>query len=121
MAERPHIALVRIVAEIGREQPKDEDAAACEAAVDALVFLADECDQRECNHGEAARLAILDLAAAIVAFGGVRNIDELVQWLRKEAPARARELEKAVAASNGAFDDVQPCSCLGAPEPAIWH
>jgi hypothetical protein len=105
---------------LGRERPEDEDAAACEVAVDTLMFLADECEDRDCEPGPAAHLAILDLAAALLAFGGVRDVDKLAQWLREEVPARARELAKAVAASEK-FDEVPPCSCLGTPEPAPWH
>jgi hypothetical protein len=57
----------------------------------------------------------------LLAFGAVRNMEELVHWLRKEAPARARELTKAVAASKGAFSDAPPCSCLSTPQAASWH
>jgi hypothetical protein len=122
MAERPHVNFVRIAAEIGREQPKDEDAAACEAGVDTLCFLDERSAELGAEPGPAARLAILDLCAALVGFGGVRDTDELVQWLRKEVPGRAQELTRAVSASpSGSFDDLLPSSCLSGPEPASWH
>jgi hypothetical protein len=121
MNERSTINYAAVVADIGRKVQDDRDQTACEVAVDTLMFLADECEDRDCEPGPAAHLAILDLAAAIIAFGGVRTIDDLAEWLRKEAPARARELIRAVAASEGAFSDIPPCSCLGTPEPASWH
>jgi hypothetical protein len=71
--------------------------------------------------GWTAKLVTLDLCAAIVGFGAARDVNELVQWLREEVPARAKELTKAVAASKGSFSDVPPCSCLSTPSAASWH
>lgn len=69
--------------------------------------------------GPSAHLAILDLAAALLAFGAVRSIDELIVWLRKEAPARAREL--MVAVSKASLADAPPSACLRTPTEATWH
>ena len=120
MAERNSINYARVITSIVRARPEDGDTATCEAAVDTLAYLACECEERGCDPGPTAHLAILDLAAALLAFGGVRNVDELAQWLREEVPGRARELAKVVAAS-GKFDEVPPCSCLGTPPPSSWH
>jgi hypothetical protein len=57
----------------------------------------------------------------LIAFGAVRDVNELVHWLRKEAPARARELGRAVANSKGGFSDIPSCSCLSTPATVSWH
>jgi hypothetical protein len=121
MAERPRVDLVSIVARIKRGPVVDDDAAEAEVAVDVLDFLDHACKATGCEPGWAAKLTVLDLCAALLAFGAARDVNELVQWLREEAPARARELTKAVANSKGAFSDVPPRSCLHAPEAASWH
>jgi hypothetical protein len=121
MAERPRVNPVSIVARIKRG-PVDKDCAAeAEIALDALDFLDAECRESGCDPGPTAHFVVLDLAAALLAFGAVRNVEELVQWLREEVPGRARELTKAVAKSKGAFSDAPPCSCLSTPEGASWH
>jgi hypothetical protein len=120
MAERLAINFASIVASIGRASPEERDTAECEAAVDTLAFLEERADELGAEPGPAAQLAILDLAAALLAFGGVRNVDELVGWLREETPPRARELAKAVAASVK-LEEVPPSTCLRTPLPASWH
>lgn len=120
MAERPALNLVSIVANIGRTSQNDRDMAAAEVAVDVLRFIERECEELGASPGPAAHLVILDLAAALIAFNGVRNVDDLVSWLREELPARAKELAKAVSASVK-LDELPPCSCRGTPEPASWH
>jgi hypothetical protein len=122
MAERARVNPVAVIARIGRAIPEDkDDAAEAEIALATLDFLAAECSESGCDPGPTAHFVILDLAAALLAFGGVRSADELAAWLRKEVPARARELAKAVAASKGSFSDVPLCSCLSTPAGAIWH
>ena len=119
MAER-YVNYAAVVANILRG-PVDEDAAAeAEAGVNTLAFLENRCEELDCDPGEAAHFAVLDLSAALVAFGGVRNVEELVSWLREELPARARELAKAVTAKVP-FDELSPCSSLGTPAPGVWH
>ena len=95
--------------------------AAHEAAVDTLMFLEERCEELDCDPGPTAHLAVLDLCAALLAFGGVRSVDELTQWLHKELPGRARELQKAVAESKGRSADAPLCACLSTPEAATWH
>jgi hypothetical protein len=121
MAERARVDLVSIVARIKRGPVDEDDAAEAEVAVDVLDFLDHACKASGCEPGWAAKLTVLDLCAALLAFGGARDVNELVQWLREEAPTRARELAKAVAASKGAFTDIPPCSCVSTPEAATWH
>ena len=121
MAERPSINFASVVANIGRVSPvNDDDARAAEAAVDVLAFLEDRAEELGAPPGPTAHIAVLDLCAALLAFGGARDIDELVAWLREELPARARELSKAVDAMIK-LEDVAPCACLRTPEPATWH
>ena len=96
MAER-YVNYAAVVANILRG-PVDEDAAAeAEAGVNTLAFLEIRCEELDCDPGEAAHFAVLDLSA-LSAFGGVRDVEELVPWLREELPVRARELAKAVTA-----------------------
>ena len=64
---------------------------------------------------------VLDLCAALLAFGGVRSVGDLTQWLHKELPARACELQKAVAGAKGTLADAPLCGCLSTPEAATWH
>jgi hypothetical protein len=118
MAERPRVDLVSIVS---RGPVDKDDAMEAEVAVDVLDFLDHACKATGCEPGWTAKLTVLDLCAAIVAFGAARNVNELVQWLREEIPGMARELTKAVSASKGAFDDAPPCSCLSTPQAASWH
>jgi hypothetical protein len=123
MAERPRLTPIdfaAIVANIGRAIPEGGADAAAEAAVDVLAFLEERAEELGAAPGPAAHLAVLDLCAALLAFGGERDIEELIAWLRKELPARARELAKAVSASIK-LTDVPLCSCLATPEPATWH
>ena len=121
MAERPRVDLVGIVALIKRGPVAEDEAAEAGVAVDVLDFLNHACGATNCEPGYVAKLTVLDLCAAIVAFGSARNVNELVQWLREEVPLRAHELAKAVADSKGAFDEIPPCSCLSAPREATWH
>ena len=123
MAERPRVNPVSIVARLARAPVVDDsDAAMAEIALETLTFLEAECSEGDIDPGPTAHLVVLDLCAALIAFGSVRNVEELVVWLRQEAPARARELTKAVAASaTGSLDDAPPCACLLTPAPATWH
>jgi hypothetical protein len=121
MAERSRVNYASVVAHIGRAVPEDGDMAAHEAAVDTLMFLEERCEELDADCGPTAHLAILDLAAALLAFGGVRSVGELTLWLHKELPGRARELAKAVAGGRGALADAPVCSCLATPEGATWH
>lgn len=121
MAARPRVNYAAVVAHIGRAVPEDGDMAAHEAALDTLCFLEERCEDLEVDCGPVVHLAILDLAAALLAFGGVRSVGELTGWLHKELPGRARELQKAVAEVEGALADAPLCSCLSAPPAAIWH
>jgi hypothetical protein len=119
MAERDPVNYAAIVARIGRTAPEDGESAECEAAIDTLCFLEERCQELDADPGPSAHLAILDLAAALLAFGAVRSVDELIAWLRKEVPARAREL--AVAVSKASLADAPPSACLRAPQEASWH
>ena len=121
MVERPRVDLVSLVARIKRGPVDEDDAAEAEVAVDVLDFLDHACKATGCEPGWTAKLTVLDLCAALLAFGAARSVDELVAWLRAEAPARARELAKAVANSKGGFSDAPPCSCLSTPAAASWH
>ena len=120
MAARDPVNYAAVVASIRRGPVDGSVAAEPEAGVDTLAFLAGECEATDCDPGQAAHYAILDLGAALVALGGVRNADELIAWLRAELPGRARELAKVVAVGTP-FDEMPVCSCRGAPEPASWH
>ena len=121
MAERPRVNPVAIVARIARGPVGKDCEAEAEIALATLDFLDAECRESGCDPGPTAHFVVLDLAAALLAFGAVRNVEELAHWLCKEAPARARELSKAVANSKGAFSDIPPCSCLSTPQAASWH
>jgi hypothetical protein len=121
MAERPRVNPVAIVARIARGPVGKDCEAEAEIALATLDFLDAECRESGCDPGPTAHFVVLDLAAALLAFGAVRNVEELVHWLRKEAPARARELSKAVSARRGALSDAPPCSCLSTPAAASWH
>jgi hypothetical protein len=79
------------------------------------MFLEERCEDLGVDCGPVAHLAVLDLCAALLAFGGVRSVGELTQWLHEELPARARELQKAVAGAKGTFADAPVCSCLRRP------
>ena len=121
MAERhPAINLISAVANMGRVRPEDEHTAAAEIAVDTLQFIEDACDETGAAPGVTAHLVILDIAAALLAFNGTRSIEELVSWLREEAPARARELTKALSV-EALLSDVPLCSCLTMPVSAPRH
>jgi hypothetical protein len=122
MAERPRVNPIAIVARLARA-PVDEDgdAAMAEIALETLNFLDAECREGGVDPGPTAHLVVLDLAAALIAFGAVRSVDELAAWLRREAPARARELAKAVANMKAPIADAPVCSSLATPEPASWH
>ena len=119
MAERDPVNYAAIVAHIGRAVPEDGESAECEAAIDTLCFLEERCQELDADPGPSAHLAILDLAAALLAFGAVRSVDELIAWLRKEAPVRARELATAV--SKASLADAPPSACLRTPVEATWH
>jgi hypothetical protein len=121
MAERPRVNPVAVIARIGRAIPEDGEAAEAGIALATLDFLDAECREAGCDPGPTAHLVILDLAAAQLAFGAVRSVDELVAWLRKEVPGRARELLKAVADMKTPIIDAPLCSCLSTPEAATWH
>ena len=119
MAERPRINFAAVIAHIGRARPEDGATAACEVAVDMRAFLADECEEQDCDLEPAAHLTILDLAAALLVFGGSRR-GSAGPVAAGGSPPRACELAKAVAAS-GNFAEAPPCSCLGTPVPSSWH
>ena len=122
MAERPRVNPVSIVARLARAPVGEAgDAAMAEIALETLAFLDAECREGGVDPGPTAHLVVLDLAAALIAFGGVRSVDELAAWLRKEAPARARELAKTVASMKVPIGDAPVCSCLSTPEAAGWH
>jgi hypothetical protein len=119
MAER-RVNPVGIVARLARAPVgEDSDAAMAEIALETLNFLDAECREGGVDPGPTAHLVVLDLAAALMAFGAVRNVDELAAWLRREAPARARELGRAVADMRLPIGDAPVCSCLTTPE--AWH
>jgi hypothetical protein len=120
MVER-RVDPIAIVARIKRGPVDKDDAVEAEIALDTLDFLDAECRETGCDPGPTAHLVVLDLAAALIAFGAVRSVDELAAWLRKEAPGRALELVKAVANCKDALADAPICSCLSMPEPATWH
>lgn len=120
MAERPPINFVSIVANIIRGPVAANDEAAAEMAVAVLGFLEDGCDETGAEPGTVAHLTILDLTAGLIAFGGVRNVEELTEWLRQEAPSRACELTKAMSV-DAHLGDAMPCRCLSTPQPAAWH
>ena len=65
-------------------------------------------------------MSFSDLAAALLAFNGTRSIDDLASWLRKEAPARAHELTKALSV-EALLADAPLCSCLTMPVSAPRH
>jgi hypothetical protein len=119
MVERDPVNYAAIVAHMGRAVPEDGESAESEAAIDTLCFLEERCQELDADPGSSAHLAILDLASALIAFGAVRSVDELVAWLRKEAPARAREL--AVAVSKASLADAPPSACPRTPQEAAWH
>ena len=121
MVERSRVNYAAVVAHIGRAIPEDGDVAAHEAAVDTLCFLEERCEELDADCGPTAHLAVLDLCAALLAFGGVRSVGELTQWLHKELPERARELAKAVAGGEGTLADAPLCACLLTPEAATLH
>ena len=121
MAERPRVNPVAIVARIARGPVGKDCEAEAEIALATLDFLDAECRESGCDPGPTAHFVVLDLAAALLAFGAVRDVNELTSWLRKEAPARAGELMKAVANCKDALADAPVCSCLSMPEPATWH
>jgi hypothetical protein len=122
MAERPRVNPVAIVACLARAPVgEDGDAMAAEIALETLNFLDAECREGGVDPGPTAHLVVLDLAAALMAFGAVRNVDELAAWLLREAPARARELGRAVADIRLPIGDAPVCSCFATPAPASWH
>jgi hypothetical protein len=59
-------------------------------------------------------------ASARLAFGAVRSVDELTAWLRKEAPARARELMRAVLNSKAPIAGA-PVRVPVDASRASWH
>jgi hypothetical protein len=121
MAERSRVDPIAVVARIARGPVDKDDAAEAEIALDTLSFLDAECREADCDPGWTAKLTVLDLCAAMLAFGAARDVNELVAWLRAEAPARAAELVRAVVNSKGAFSDAPVCSCLSTPVAASWH
>jgi hypothetical protein len=122
MAERARINPVAYIARLARGVPgEDSDAAAAGIALETLNFLDAECHEGGVDPGPTAHLVVLDLAAALIAFGSVRSADDLAQWLRREAPARAAELAKTVAGMKSSIGDAPLCSCLTTPEAASWH
>jgi hypothetical protein len=121
MAERPRVNPVAIVSRIARGAVSEDCAVEAEVALDTLTFLDAECCEADCDPGQTTHFVVLDLCAALIAFGAVRNVDELAAWLRAEAPARAAELAKAVVNSRGAFRDAPVCACLSTPQVATWH
>jgi hypothetical protein len=74
MAERPRVDLVSIVSRIRRGPVDKDDAMEAEVAVDVLDFLDHAC-KNGCEPGRTAKLTVLDLCAAIVAFGAARNVN----------------------------------------------
>jgi hypothetical protein len=116
MAERDPVNSAAIVAHIRRATPEEGESAECKAAIDTLCFLEERCQELDADPGPSAHLAILDLASALIAFGAVRGVDELIAWLRKEAPARAREL--AVGVSKAPLPNAPPSACLRTPQEA---
>jgi hypothetical protein len=122
MAARPAINPISAIAHARRKRPEDEDMAANEASVDTLHFLEERCEDLDAHPGATAHMTILDLAAALVAFNAVADIEELLSWLREHVPSRAEELTRVIAASKtGSLGDVPPCSCLLTPESGAWH
>jgi hypothetical protein len=119
MAERIDYT-INVVANIERVVPADGDETAAEAAVDTLGFLEQRCIDLDAEPRLVASLAVLDLCAALVAFGGVRNAEEIHAWLRQELPARVKDLNR-VGDSFVRFNDLPPCTCLQTPVAATWH
>jgi hypothetical protein len=126
MSEQHPIRYAAVAASIERGGPEDDVESTI--AVKTLVFLAEHADKAAADPGPVAHLAVLDLCAALLAFGGVRGIEDLVAWLREELPARARELALAVGASSSTrpeakpdFHEIPPGVCLRVPDPAPWH
>jgi hypothetical protein len=112
---------VGIAARLARAPVDADTDAMAEIALETLSFLDAECQEGGVDPGPTAHFAVLDLAAALVAFGSVRGIDELVSWLRQEVPARAGELAKTVSDARLSLADAPTCACLATPAPASWH
>ena len=94
MVERSRVDPVAIVARIKRGPVDKDDAVEAEVALDTLDFLDAECRETGCDPGPTAHLVVLDLAAALIAFGAVRNVDELGSLAAQRssgAGARTRE------------------------------
>jgi hypothetical protein len=118
MVARLPLDPVVIIANMARAVPEDGLTAAQEVALDTLIYLEEHSEDLGSAPGPTAHLVILDLAGALIAFGA-SNIEELIFWLRAEAPSRAKEL--AIAVSKASITDAPPSMTLKTPEPATWH
>ena len=81
MTERPRVDPIAIVARTGRGPVDQDDMAEAEIALDTLAFLDAECREADCDPGWTAKLTVLDLCAAMLAFGAARDVNELVAWI----------------------------------------
>ena len=89
MAERSRVDPIAIVSRLARGPVAEDCAMEAEIALDTLAFLDAECRETACDPGQTAHFVVLDLAAALIAFGAVRSVDELTAWLREEVPDAA--------------------------------
>jgi hypothetical protein len=97
--------------------PGDARHAPPEAVVNGLLAdLVVQARDAGADPAEVARLAMLDLASSLVAFGAVRTLGELVTWIGREAPARIVEL---MAATDLA--ELPPLCVRSAPRAATWN
>jgi hypothetical protein len=88
-----------------------------EAVADGLLAdLTIRCTDAGADPAEVARLAMLDLAASLVAFGAVRTLGELISWIGREAPARIVEL---MACADLA--ELPPLCLRSTPQAASWN
>jgi hypothetical protein len=111
-----HLDPLEIAAMIGHASG-DARHALPEAVVNGLLAdLVVQTRDAGADPAEVARLAMLDLAASLVAFGAVRTLGELVGWIGREAPTRIVEL---MACTDLA--ELPPPFVRSAPQAASWN
>jgi hypothetical protein len=113
---RPPLDPLKIVALAGRARNDAADGLPEAVADGLLAGLTIRCADAGADPAEVARLAMLDLAASLVAFGAVRTLGELVTWIGREAPARIVELM-----ASADLAELPPLSIRSAPQSATWN
>ena len=89
-----------------------------ESVVDGLLHtLESRAQAARAEARDVAFVSVLDIGAALVSLGAVRDVGTFLLWLRRELPERVRQLDRA-----RSFYELPPVAPRSStPAGATWH